>query len=216
MKTTLLLTTLLFFSLQSFAQEYQYESYSDLFEAATAVDVILQKDLSVKTDQFNAVLSKTENNVKPFVDNFNIKVDGGAKITSPKVVTGTILQPVLKVSVKKCVLFICNTIDLDSEFTLIKTTGTCALNYVLQGDLRRSSKLLADLYSNINTSLCITPTPEGAKVSLSVVLLRAGTYASGVVQSETLKFIKLQAPSIVESFSTVMKQNGAKEVLALK
>jgi hypothetical protein len=179
-----------------------------------AQDVLVQKTLTVTTDQFDQVLIKTENNIKAFVDNFNIKLASGSKITSPKVVTGTLLQPVLKVSVKKCVFVVCNTIDLDSEFTLRKApaTANCDASYTLAGDLRRSSQLLVNNYSDLNTSICIKKTATGALAALNVFLVRSPRFSSDVVQSETLKFFKLQSTSVIESFTRVLMLNGAKQV----
>lgn len=179
---------------------------------AHAQDVLLQKNLTLKTDQIDTVLSKTEENIKIFIDNFDVQLDSGAKMTSPKVVSGTLLQPVLQVSIKKCVFFFCQNIDLDAEFTLHKTTGSCDVNYELVGDLQRSTPLLADLYSHINTIICIKKVSGGATAALTVMLDRSPAYQSGIVQKQTLGFIQLQANSLVTSFSRVMLQNGVAEV----
>ncbi len=185
--------------------------FSTLLQKTMAQDALLQKNLTMQTTQFEAVLSRTENNIKAFVDNFNVKLDG-AKLTSPKVVSGTILQPVLKMSVKKCVFIICQTIDFDAEFTLQKGPGACTLNYVLVGDLRRSSEALANLYTNLNTGICIQKTAQGGTASLNVGLLRAATYKNSSVQKEILKVMKNQADGIVESFSKVMILNGVTQI----
>lgn len=183
---------------------------------AQAQDALLQKNLNILTDQYDQVLLRTEDNVKIFVDNFNVQLASGAKITSPKTVTGTILNPVLKISVKKCVFIVCNTIDLDSEFSLIKNSpsANCDNSYTLLGDLRRSSQLLTDNYTDLNTAICLKKTATGAVATLAVTLVRSKDYNSGVVQSEILKFIKLQSNAIIESFSKVLVLNGAQQVSA--
>ncbi len=185
--------------------------FSTLLQQIWAQDALLQKNMTMQTTQFDAVLSRTENNIKAFVDNFNVKLDG-AKLTAPKVVSGTILQPVLKMSVKKCVFIVCQTIDFDAEFTLQKGPGACTLNYILVGDLRRSSEALAKHYTNMNTGICIQRTAQGATASLNVGLIRAATYKSGSVQKEIMKFMKNQADGIVESFSKVMLLNGVTQI----
>jgi hypothetical protein len=181
--------------------------YSTRSHQTWAQDALLQKNLMMQTTQFEAVLNRTENNIKAFVDNFTVKL-GGAKLTSPQVVSGTIMQPVLKMSVKKCVFVICQTIDFDAEFSLQKGPGACTLNYILVGDLRRSSEGLAKLYTNMNTGICIQKTPQGATASLNVGLIRASTYSGSSVQKEIMKVMKNQADGIIESFSKVMIQNG--------
>jgi hypothetical protein len=183
---------------------------------AQNLDVILQKSLSLKTNNLELVLEKTINDIRPFVENFNIKLDSGTKITSAKVITGTQLQPVLKTSVKKCVFFVCQKIDLDAEFTLKEVNGNCNLNYQLSTDLQRSSQILTDLYSFINTDICINKTADGATASLTVTLLHAPNYNTGLLQKQAFGFIQLQGESILQSFKTVIKLNGVEEVLDLK
>lgn len=185
--------------------------FATLLQQTWAQEVLLQKNLTMQTTQFDSVLSKTETNIKAFVDNFNVNLDG-AKLTSPQVVAGTILQPVLKMSVKKCIFIICQTIDFDAEFTLQKGSGACTLNYILVGDLRRSSDGLSKLYTNMNTGICIQKTLQGATASLNVGLIRATTYSGSTVQKEILKFMKNQANGIIQSFSKVMIQNGVTQI----
>lgn len=184
------------------------------FSPLFAQDILLQKNLTVITDNFDDVLVKTENNVKVFVDNFNVKLDSGSKLKSPKSVTGTILEPVLKLSVRKCVFVICNTVDLDLGFRLVKEASdeNCDVKYTLLGDLRRSSDLLSNNYSDLNTAICLKRTTTGANARLVVTLLRERTYKNGTVQSEILKFIKLQADGIAESFKKVLILNGVKQI----
>lgn len=180
-----------------------------------AQDQLLQKDITLHSNQIDLVFQKTENNIKIFLENFSVKLDNGSKIVSPQMIAGTILQPVLKVSVKKCVFIICQTIDLDAEFTLnkVNSTADCDFKYQLTGDLQRSSILLADLYSQLNTDICIKKNAAGAVARLIVGLERSGSYQKGVVQKQALGFIKLQAEGLVLSFIRVMKINGIQEVL---
>lgn len=180
-----------------------------------AQDQLLQKDITLHSNQIDLVFQKTENNIKVFLENFSVKLDNGSKIVSPQIIAGTILQPVLKVSVKKCVFIFCQTIDLDAEFTLNKVASTpdCDFKYQLTGDLQRSSILLADLYSQLNTDICIKKNASGAMARLIVGLERSGSYQKGAVQKQALGFIKLQAEGLVLSFMRVMKINGIQEVL---
>jgi hypothetical protein len=182
---------------------------------AQSFDVILQKSLSFKSKNIDLVLEKTINDIRPFAENFNIRLDSGSKITSAKVVTGTQLQPVLKTTVKKCVFVFCQKINLDAEFTLQEVNGNCNLNYQLSTDLQRSSQMLTDLYSFINADICINKTADGADSAIRVTLVRAPNYSTGVVQEQAFSFIQLQGESILQSFITVIKLNGVDEVLDL-
>lgn len=186
--------------------------FGALFASAQDRDLLLQKNLVLTSDQIDNVLAKTESNIRVFVENFDVKLDSSTKITSQKLIAGTLIQPVLKISVRKCVFLFCQNIDLDAEFNLVKTKGTCTFNYQLNADLERSSALLADLYSQISTDICIQKTATGAQASLKVNVLHANSYQTGVVQKLTFGFIKLQADGIVESFTRVMKLNGIKDI----
>jgi hypothetical protein len=175
-------------------------------------DLLLQKTLALTTNQIENVLNKTEANIQIFVENFEVKLDSGSKITDKKQIGGTLLQPVLKVSVKKCVFIFCQDVDLDAEFTLIKVQGPCNFNYRLAADIQRSSPLLSDLYTAINTDICIQKTATGADARLKVTLDHSDSYQSGIVQKQAFGFIKLQADSLLTSFTKVMKLNGVTEV----
>jgi hypothetical protein len=176
-------------------------------------DVLLKKSLTLKTSDLAAVMNTTEENIKLFVDYFDVKLDSNTKIISPKSVIGTQQQPVLKVTLKKCVFFICQTIDLDAEFSLEKTNGSCDFNYQLIVDLQRSSGMLTNLYSHIKTDICIQKTSSGAQAQLTVNLIHAASYSSGIVQKQAYGLISLQGASLLESFKKVMKVNGVLEVL---
>lgn len=183
------------------------------FAQAQNSDILLQKNLKLKTANIDTVLKKTEGHLKAIAENFNVRLDGNSKITRAKEVIGTLSQPVYKISIKKCVFLFCQTIDLDAEFSLKAVTGQCNYNYVLQVDLRRSSPMLTDLYSFITTGICIQKTASGAAASLRVDLLRASSYNTGIVQKQAFGLISLQGESILEAFKAVMKQNGVTEIL---
>ena len=187
------------------------------FAQTPSADVLVQKNLTLKATDLATVMKKTESNIKSFVDNFDIKLDSGSKLVSPKQVGGTALEPVLKVSVKKCVLFACQTIDLDAVFTLEKVSGACDYNYKLIANLQRSSTTLTDLYTDFVNEICIkkTAVTGTSNVKITVNLIRAPSYTTGVAQKETFKFIKLQADPLVNSFIRVTKLNGAASVTVL-
>lgn len=187
--------------------------FVSLSAVAQDADILLEKSLTLKTPSIDNVIVETEANLKVFADNFNVRLDGKSKIVSQKQVIGPVLQPVYKISVKKCVFFFCQTIDLDAEFSLKHTAGDCSYNYQLSVDLQRSSPLLSDLYSHINTDICIQKSDVGATATLRVNLIHAPNYTSGIVQKQAWELISLQGESILDSFVTTMKLNGVTEVL---
>jgi len=187
--------------------------FAALSAAAQDADILLQKNLTLKALSLEKVMAKTESNIKVFADNFEVRLDRKSKIVTPKQVIGPILQPVYKVSVQKCVFLFCQTIDLDAEFSLKRLTGKCSYNYQLSVDLQRSTEMLSDLYSFINTDICIQKTAGGATATLQVNLVHASTYDTGAVQKNAFELISLQGQSILDSFVTTMKLNGVSEIL---
>ncbi len=175
-------------------------------------DILVKQVLSLKAAQIEQVMSKTEANIKPFVEGFKVRLDSGSKIVSPQKVGGTILQPVLNVTIKKCVFLFCQTINLDAEFSLKVVNGVCAYNYQLSVDLQRSSQMLTDLYSHINTDICVKKVAGGAEATLQVNLVHATQYQSGIVQKQAFGLISLQGTSIIDSFKAVMKTNGVTDI----
>ena len=183
-----------------------------LASADQGLDQLLKKTLILKSPSIDKVLAKTETNIKVFADNFNVRLDSGSKIVAAKKVGGTLLQPVLNITIRKCVFLFCQTIDLDAEFDLKVVNGTCDLNYELNVDLRRSSQMLTDLYSNILTQICIKKNATGATAALQVDLIHASTYQAGIVQKQAFNLISLQGQSLLETFKSVMMLNGVTEI----
>ncbi len=175
-------------------------------------DLLLKKSLILKTPSLEKVLAKTESNIKVFADNFNVKLDSGSKIINPKKVGGTLMQPVLNITIRKCVFLFCQTIDLDAEFDLKVVNGPCDFNYELNVDLQRSSQMLTDLYSRIVTQICVKKNATGGTAALQVDLIHAPNYQSGIVQKQAFSLISLQGQSLLETFKSVMLLNGVTEI----
>ena len=188
--------------------------------AAQNYDLLAQKKISMVTSELAQVMVKTESDIKAFADNFTVRLDSGSKLQSDHVVTGSLLEPVLNVSVRKCVFIFCQTIDLDAAFHLKNLNGTeganCDYNYLLIVDLTRSSEMLSDLYSGINTQICMQKTKTGALVQMQIALMHAENYSEGIVQKQAYGLISLQPESIIESFIKVMKLHGVKEIAVLE
>jgi hypothetical protein len=183
-------------------------------------DLLAQTTISMSTNQLEVILEEVESDIKAFAENFTVRLDSGSKLKSKHVVSGSLLEPVLNVSVQKCVFIFCQTIELDAAFTLTKldeaSGPTCDYHYFLNVDLRRSSEMLSELYSGINTRICIQKTSPGALVKMKIALMHADTYSTGIVQKQAYSLINLQPESIIESFIKVMKLRGVDDITVLK
>lgn len=185
------------------------------FAEAPKTDTILEKKLSFQAVQPEAVLDKAQAQVRLFVENYDVQLDAATKVVSPKQVGGTEAEPTLKESFQKCIGLLCSKTDLDMGFKLNKVVGPCTFNFVLVGDIRRSSQLLSNLYSEINTSLCVTKTATGAETYMKIYLVRADKYSEGTIQMAAFKFINNQTTALVSAFKKTVLQLGVVDVKEL-
>ncbi len=179
-------------------------------------EILMEKQLALVSPDMASVLDKTESDIKAFAENFIVRLDKKSKIVSEQVVSGSLLEPVLNVSIEKCVFIFCQTIDLDAVFKLYLTDGqagaNCDQNYLLVVDFQRSSSMLSELYTSMNTKICFMKTANGASAKLQIALVHAETYSSGIVQKNAFNLISLQPEAILQSFITVMKLNGVSSI----
>lgn len=192
-----------------------------VFTFAQDQDLLLEARIEIKATDIKLILAKTEEDVRSFAENFHVRLDSKSKITKEKQVSGSILEPVMNVTVRKCVFLICQTIDLDAQFQLSKVdvaenTEKCDHKYELKVDLTKSSQMLSDLYSRIDSIICLNETKTGAVASLTTNLIHAERYETGIVQRQAFDLIKLQGSSILNSLVEVMKKFGASSVQILE
>jgi len=183
---------------------------------ANSEEIILQKKIDIQISNLNLFLTSVESDLRPFAENFHIQLDSGSKVVVPQEISGTQMQPVLKMSVKKCVFIFCQTIDLDVEFLLQKTSGSCDRNYLLSANLSRSSQLLTQLYSSIDTQICVHATDTGGQMQLRSTLIRAPDFQNNLIQKNAYALIKLQGQAIFESLVQVLKLNGASSMTLIE
>lgn len=168
-------------------------------------DLILKRSFQLKSENLQQALHIVSDDLRPLVEAFEVRLDSGSEIVKRKRIIGGAERPILKTSIKKCVLFACETVDLDAEFSLQASKGRCDLNYKLKADLRKSSEFLTGTYSEILGHICMNRNSEGAKLQLTVELVRGEDYFSNPIQKVMYNFISLQADSMIASFLKVMK-----------
>lgn len=180
-------------------------------------DVLISAQVEITAQDFQDVLDKTENDVRSFAENFQIILDSKSKIKKQKEVLGSLLEPVMTITVRKCVFIVCQSIDLDAQFRLerleVLENEKCSSKYKLSVDLSRSSAMLSDLYAGIDSEICISQNKAGANALLKTELTHAANYQEGLVQRQAFDLIKLQGQAILSSFISVMKKFGATSVV---
>lgn len=167
-------------------------------------DVLGQGALELKSPTAQAQINAAMSDLKAILGNFRLALDGGTRITQAPTLGGTTDHPVYKVSVRKCVLFVCQNVDLDVEFSLLQASGMCAQNLLLSGDLTRSSTSVTDSYSHFQVSVCINPTADGAALTLKGFAARSDRFQSGTIQSQVLSMLKLQFPAVMNALKVTL------------
>jgi len=185
-----ILASVLFCSLQAFAQETS--------------DQLGKTSLQVPGAKAADLVEAATTDLKKLIGNFKLVLDRGAKIVTPPTVGGTIDHPIYKASIQKCVLFICETAHLDIEFSLLEYAGTCDLNFLLDGDLTRSSANVSDAYSNFQVHVCLTKTLAGVTLLFTGQAVRSPAFNSGIKQSQILKMLTLQLPAVQQAVQTTL------------
>lgn len=178
---------------------------------ANTHDALAKKSLTYQAADPSRVLTLTADNPKALFERYRPKLDSSSKITSPLQIGGTRDNPVIKVSIRKCVTFICQTVDLDAEVALSPISGSCDKNYFLQADLRRSSDTLSDVYDRLDVTICFKNTKSGeGQLQLVAQARRAPSYSGGVVQKQIMDFLQLQIDPIVSALAETLRTNGGR------
>ncbi len=185
------LATLLLFSSLSFAKD----------------DFLDERNLVIKSERFGDVISLTAENLKDVFVSYKIALGSGLSIVKPLVVSGTQAAPNIKVTLRKCVTIVCQTVELDADLTITKVDGACDENFFLKADLQRSSDTLTDVYDYFYTTICANRSAEGAKATLSSYAFRARTYNGGIVASTIRDILQLQIAPIMKSLQTELDEN---------
>jgi hypothetical protein len=178
-----------------------------------AVDILGNQQVSVSGPNANAALDRSINDLKGIFQKYEVVVDSGTSITSPLEITGSQNLPVLQVSMKKCVIFVCEEVDFNGEVSLKELPGSakCARNLQISIDLSRSGATLTKNYSSIEMSICFNADAKGAgKADIAAVAKRAAGFRKDIIQSNILQLLVLQVKPMTVAFSQSLAKNAAK------
>jgi hypothetical protein len=170
-------------------------------------DLLDKSELVIKSERFGDVISLTAENLKDVFMGYKIALSQGLSIVKPLVVSGTQAGPNIRVSLKKCVTIVCNTVDLDADLSITKVEGRCDENFFLKADLQKSSYTLTEVYDYFYTTICANRSAQGAKVSLTSYAFRARTYSGGIVASTIRDILQIQITPILKSLQTELDKN---------
>jgi hypothetical protein len=181
---------------------FSYLSLAHAFD-----DFLSKEELEIKSIKYEQVVELTAINLKPVFDHYKIALGSGFSIVRPLQVLGTNSNPILQGTLKKCIAFICQDVDLDASVTITKIHGPCDVNYFLKADLSRSSHWLTGEYEYFATTVCANHSADGAKGTLNSYAHRASTYGGGPIASTIFNFLLLQIEPIMNSLHARLNEN---------
>lgn len=176
--------------------------------AFAASDFLATAIVPITSYHASDVLDSLVGNPKAVFQHYQPALDSGSTIVRPVQVTGTATHPIMQVSIKKCVVFICQTVDLDADITIHegKQAG-CDRAFQLTADLGRSSDLVRNTYNSLDILVCFKASPDGrGTLNLSASAVQAAAYSQGFVQQQMFNMLQLQVQPIVAAVNAVIKQ----------
>lgn len=176
-------------------------------QAALADSTFLaEKVIPLNSTRANDVLDKTAADIRMVFQKFELALDSSTKIVVPKKVTGSATRPVMTVTAKKCVLFVCETIELDAESDIREVSGRCDRNFILTANLSRSSKQLREIYDRLEVAVCFKAGADGKNtLKLTGQAHHAAQYNEGLIQNELFKMLQLQVAPLSKALQETLK-----------
>ena len=173
-------------------------------------DRLAKTEFTFTANNPDRVLEATVEKLKDVFQRYRPVVDSSTTIISPLQVTGSQSNPRLRMTAKKCVLFQCQTVELDASVTIREVSGSCRQNYVLDADLTRSGEILAKNYEALKVNICYGSARTTGRVQGEAFAMRAPTYGGGVIANEILKMLNLQVQPMSQAIKESLIANGAK------
>jgi hypothetical protein len=171
-------------------------------------DFLAQASVKIESTHSGEVLNRLAANPKAVFEHFQPALDSGSTIVRPVQVTGSATHPNMQVSIKKCVAFVCQTVDLDANISMRegKQAG-CDRAFQLVADLSRSSDVVRNTYDRLDTSICYKASADGrGTLNMSAGANQAAGYSKGFIQGQIFKMLKMQVSPIVSAVEAVVKQ----------
>ena len=174
--------------------------------AGSGSDPLAQTSVLVPGPRGDAALDRSLADLKGIFQRFVPGLDSSSEIVKPLVVSGSPNRPLVTVSIRKCVAFLCQTVDLDASAEIRELSGPCARNYLLRVDLSRSSPSLADTYDRLDVIGCYQTRGDGSgTLYLEASAHQAPRYSQGLVQREIVKMLGLQVAPITKAIQESLR-----------
>ncbi len=171
---------------------------------AAGSDFITQKKLKVSGADPIKTVERTTDDLRSVFEKYQPALDADTRVVRPLQIKGSRREPTMSMSLEKCVLFICQTVDLNADMSTEPAKGSCDRNFVMKIDLERSSQLVTDLYQSIDVKACL----KGSSLELRAEAIHAPRHERGPLQEEAFRLLKAQIDPIMKALNTSLKENA--------
>lgn len=179
--------------------------------ALAASDPLATQTLEITSSRSEDVLKRVAADPKAVFQRYQPALDKSSEIVRPVRISGSNQNPIMQVSIRKCMAMICKTVDLDASITVHETRGDCDLNYQMEADLSRSSQIVRDVYDRLDVEICYKANSNGTgKLVLKGSAHHAPKYSQGIVQGQMFKMLQMQVAPIVQALQETIKNKERK------
>lgn len=169
-------------------------------------DFLGKQQVKIDGTKSDVILTRALGDLRSVFQNYRPALDSTTTVISPVQVSGSSTHPFMQVTMKKCVLLFCETVEMKADITAREVSGKCDKNIALSADITKSSEILSNLYDSLDFTICYTRSQDGSgTLDYSGSAHRASGYQGGVVQSEVYGLMKLQVAPIGAAIKKMMK-----------
>ena len=158
--------------------------------------------LNLQSSNSAALVETLAQNPKEIFLRFQPALDSSTKVLQPLLVSGSPSTPIIQLSLKKCVFFYCEAIDLDASISIAIQPPVCNKNYLMIVDLSRSSPRVREVYDGLDIQVCYQERPGGKGIlQMDSFANQAKSFSPGIIQREIKKILLMQVKPIVSAIS---------------
>lgn len=182
--------------------------------ANAGADLLVRKTITFRSEDPTKAFLTSMENLREIFDLFQPGLDSSITLVKGPTITGTSSLPHLRMTLQKCVLIVCESVELSADISFRLVDGQCQHNLEVVADLRGSGKTLTNVYNRLTVPLCFTETSDNNSLKMGTIKAEAWahkspTYSKGMIQEIIMGVVQKQVDPILKATMKVIKKNGA-------
>jgi hypothetical protein len=183
-------------------------------EAWAESDSLQDRPIEISSPNLEQTVDGLASSPSAIFRNYQPRIPSDMTQTSPLVVSGSPSRPILKMSLRKCVL-LCATVNMRGIVNIesVSPKRSCNKQFLMTMDLRNSDLLLSDTYDAINADICFKKGANGKDVlSINAEARRGRSYSvtPDAVAGSIFNFLKAQIPAITSAMKATLQAQASK------